>query len=68
MPILNAAFSPSPQEIDNARRVVDAYADATANGSGAIAVDDKMIDVPVVQRAKKVLARWTAIAGRVNAC
>ena len=67
VPILNAAFSPSPEEIDNARRVVDAYADATAKGSGAITVDGKMIDVPVVQRAEKMLARWAAIKGRGNA-
>jgi len=67
VPILNAAFSPSSEEIDNARRVVDAYADATAKGSGAITVDGKMIDVPVVQRAEKMLARWAAIEGRVNA-
>ena len=66
VPILNAAFSPSCEEIDNARRVVDAYADATAKGNGAITVDGKMIDVPVVQRAEKMLARWAAIERRVN--
>ena len=33
VPILNAAFSPSSEEIDNARRVVAAYTDATAKGT-----------------------------------
>ena len=67
VPILNAAFSPSPAEIDNARRVVAAYTDATAKGSGAITVDGKMVDVPVVQRAEKTLLRWAAIEGRATA-
>ena len=64
VPILNAAFSPSPDEIDYAERVVEAYADATGKGSGAVAVDGKMIDVPVVRRAELLLARWAAIKAR----
>jgi len=67
VPILNEAFSPSSDEVDFARRAVAAYADATATGSGAITVDGKMIDVPVVHRAEKLLARWAAIEARQGA-
>jgi len=69
VPVLNEAFSPSAAEVDHAERVVAAYAESTASGSGAITVDGKMIDVPVVQRAEKLLARWAAIQvrqGRAN--
>jgi len=64
VPILNVAFSPNLDEIDYAERVVEAYATATGNGSGAVMVDGKMIDVPVVRRAELLLARWAAIKAR----
>ena len=67
VPILNAAFSPNPDEIDYAERVVAIYANATAKGIGAISVDGKMIDVPVVRRAELLLARWAAIKVRHQA-
>jgi len=64
VPILNEAFSPNPEEVEHANRVITAYAEATAAGQGAITVDGKMIDVPVVERAEKLLARWAAIEAR----
>ena len=48
------AFLPSPGERDWARRVLDAIARA---GSGAVAVDGKMIDKPVEEAARRILAR-----------
>lgn len=64
VPILNEEMTPSADEVDHARRVVDAYAEAEAKGLGAITVDGKMIDVPVAERAKRVLARAAAIGAR----
>lgn len=48
----NAAFSPSEEEIEAARRIVGA---ATADGS-AFAVDGRMVDAPFLARARAVLA------------
>ena len=62
--ILNEEFRPNAIEIDHARRVVIAYDKALADGIGAVTVDGKMIDVPVVERAKLLLARETAISAR----
>jgi citrate lyase subunit beta/citryl-CoA lyase len=62
--ILNEEFRASPEEIDHARRVVAAYDKALAEGIGAVTVDGKMIDVPVVERARLLLERETAIASR----
>ena len=64
IPILNEEFRPSPEEVDDARRVVAAYDQALAEGVGAVTVDGKMIDVPVVERARLVIEREAAIATR----
>ena len=64
VPILNEEFRPSAQEVDHARRVVAAYDKALAEGVGAVTVDGKMIDVPVVERARLLLEREHAIAAR----
>jgi citrate lyase subunit beta/citryl-CoA lyase len=62
--ILNEEFRASAAEIDHARRVVAAYDKALAEGVGAVTVDGKMIDVPIVERAKLLLQREEAIATR----
>ncbi len=62
--ILNEEFRPSAQEVEHAGRVVAAYDKALAEGVGAVTVDGRMIDVPVVERAKLLLAREMAIAAR----
>jgi citrate lyase subunit beta/citryl-CoA lyase len=62
--ILNEEFSASTAEIDHARRVVAAYDKALAEGVGAVTVDGKMIDVPIVERARLLLDREEAIAAR----
>ncbi|HKW54452.1 MAG TPA: CoA ester lyase [Stellaceae bacterium] len=62
--ILNEEYRPSPDEVAAAERAVAAYDASTAAGIGAIEIDGKMIDVPVVERAKHVLARHRAILAR----
>ena len=64
--ILNEEFPPSAEAVDHARRVIDAYADAQKAGKGAITVDGKMIDVPIVIRAERLLARYEAIRARAG--
>jgi len=62
--ILNEEFRASAEEADHASRVVAAYDKALAEGVGAVTVDGKMIDVPIVERAKLLLEREAAIAAR----
>ena len=57
VPILNRAFSPSAEELDRARRLIAEFERATANGQGAFAFEGKMVDEPVVQRARALLER-----------
>ena len=54
--IANAVFTPSAEELERARRVVEAYERGVAEGRGAVALDGEMIDLPVVERARQVLA------------
>ena len=62
--ILNEEFRPAAAEIDHARRVMAAYDKALAEGIGAVTVDGRMIDVPIVERARILLEREAAIAAR----
>jgi citrate lyase beta subunit len=52
VPILNALFSPTEAEIQNAERIVAAF---SANKSGVLTVDGRMVDVAVVRWARQVL-------------
>ena len=59
---INQAFSPLPEDVAYARRVVEAWAEAEAAGRGSLALDGKMVDVPVVKRAQNLLALAEAIS------
>lgn len=64
VPIINEVFSPTAEQIAQAKRIVDAYDDAAARGEGVIRLDNQMIDMPVVTRARRVLETARRIAGR----
>jgi len=53
--IINEGFSPSQDEIEHAWRVVAAFEEAEREGKGATSLDGRVIDVPVVQRARGLL-------------
>jgi citrate lyase subunit beta/citryl-CoA lyase len=51
----NSIFSPTAQESERARRIVDAYQRATVEGTGAIGLDGRMIDGANLRMAQVVL-------------
>ena len=57
VPVLNRAFSPTEAEVAHARAVVAAAAAASARGLGAFEFEGRMVDEPVVQRARAVIAK-----------
>jgi citrate lyase subunit beta/citryl-CoA lyase len=63
IPILNEAFAPTAEELDWARRVVAACAEADAQGRGAFELDGRMIDAPIVRRAEDILHGAAGEAG-----
>jgi citrate lyase subunit beta/citryl-CoA lyase len=54
--LAHRAFSPTPEEIDRARRLLAAYEEATARGEAAIAFEGQMVDEPLARQARAVLA------------
>lgn len=51
----NNGFSPSPDDVNHARRIVETAEEARMAGAGAAALDGKMIDLPVLLRAQRLL-------------
>jgi citrate lyase subunit beta/citryl-CoA lyase len=56
IPVINDVFTATAEELERARRIVEAFDDATRRGEAVVRVDDKMVDAPVVARARRVLA------------
>lgn len=55
VPVINQAFTPSPEEVGHARRVIAAF--AAAPRAGALNLDGRMIDAPHLKAARALLAR-----------
>jgi len=53
---VHLAFAPSAADVDRAHRVIAAFEEAQARGTGIAVVDGAMVDRPVVLRARRVLA------------
>ena len=62
--VIQAAFSPSAEEVAWARRIVEAY---DRNQGGVLLVDGKLIERPVIASAKRTLAVATAVGSAVPA-
>lgn len=58
--IVNEVYTPTPEEIARARRIVAADEEARQAGRGSASVDGKMIDAPVVERARRILRQAKA--------
>jgi citrate lyase subunit beta / citryl-CoA lyase len=54
--VVNAAFTPTAEEVDYAGRVLKAFDEARARGEGAVAFGGQLLDLPIVDRAQQTLA------------
>lgn len=57
VPVVNRAFAATEEELDWARRVLEAYEAGFAESRGAVALDGVMIDMPIVKQAQSLLAQ-----------
>ena len=57
VPFVNAAFTPSPEEVEAARMVIAAFDAAKASGQGVVRVSGRMVDEPVATAARRIVAR-----------
>jgi citrate lyase subunit beta/citryl-CoA lyase len=62
--IVNEEYTPSAEEVAYARKVIQMDREAQAAGRGSFQIDGKMIDIPVVVRAERLIRRFDAIKGR----
>jgi citrate lyase subunit beta/citryl-CoA lyase len=53
---INRIFSPSKEEIEEARRIVEIYEDGRRRGVGAVSLDGRMVDAPIAERARAIIA------------
>lgn len=53
--VIHENFAPDAAEIEKAKKIVNAFIDATAKGLGVVSLGTKMIDPPVVKRAQKLI-------------
>ncbi|MDR9381899.1 MAG: CoA ester lyase [Natronomonas sp.] len=58
--VINETFTPDPEDVGWANRVLDAAKAAEAEGRGVFRVDDEMIDAPLIERAEAILDRHRA--------
>jgi len=65
VPVIEATFTPSEEEIAQARRLVEAFRSRQEDGTGVFSFDGQMVDMPMVRRAANVLARARA-AGKLK--
>ena len=54
--VIHKAFEPTPEEIEKAQKIVDSFTKASKQGLGVVSLGTKMIDLPVVKRAQRVVA------------
>jgi citrate lyase subunit beta/citryl-CoA lyase len=64
--VVNDLFSPAPEEVIRARRVVEAFELSIKQGKGACTLDGKMIDNPVAERARQIIRKATLIRMGLN--
>ena len=62
--IVNEEYTPSEEEVAYARKVIKMDKEAQAAGRGSFQIDGKMIDIPVVVRAERLVRRYDAIKRR----
>ena len=55
--LLHNLFAPTQKDVDQAKRIIEAAKEAEKQGSGVVSLNGKMIDAPIIERAKLVLER-----------
>lgn len=55
--LLHNLFAPTQKDVEQAKRIIEAAKEAEKQGSGVVSLNGKMIDAPIIDRAKLVLER-----------
>ncbi|WP_101297606.1 HpcH/HpaI aldolase/citrate lyase family protein [Halegenticoccus soli] len=60
VPVINDAFTPDPERVEWARKVLDARDEAESEGRGVFRVEGEMIDAPLIAQAERIVERARA--------
>jgi len=58
LPLIHKYFSPSSEEIENAKRIIELYNESEISGKGVALFGDELIGPPMVKDAKNLLNKW----------
>ena len=61
--LANTVFSPTEEEVTKAQRILDAMAEATKAGKGAVTLDGRLIDIASIKQAEVMVEKAKQIAG-----
>ena len=64
VPVINDVFTPGAAELERAHKVIDAYETAAARGVGVTTLDGQMVELPIVERARRIVALAAKYQGR----
>jgi citrate lyase subunit beta/citryl-CoA lyase len=53
--VINGSFTPTPGQVVRARKLIEAYEMARAGGEGVTTMDGQMVELPIVERARRLL-------------
>lgn len=62
--IVNEEYTPTQPEVEYARKLIALDKEAAASGRGSFTLDGKMVDIPIIVRAQKLIARYEKIKAR----
>ena len=62
--IVNEEYTPTKEEVDYAHKLIKLDQEAAASGRGSFTLDGKMVDIPIIVRARKLIARYEKIKAR----
>ncbi len=63
IPVIREIFRPCAEELEEARRILEAAEEARKRGRGVVTLDGAMIDAPVVNRARRVIELAREVEG-----
>jgi citrate lyase beta subunit len=55
VPVINEVFTPGSAEVDRARRIIETYEAAAASGVGVTTLQGQMVELPIVDRARRLV-------------
>ncbi len=62
--VINDVYTPSQEDVERSRKIVEAYESVAHSGKGALAIDGKMIDGATLRISQNILAKWEAIKSK----